>query len=67
MLMTEKQTETSKVRTSIKVFPKAMALEAMQGIQGGRSYWCSQVPLIQAVNLFVFHDEVVAQKTTTTL
>jgi DNA sulfur modification protein DndB len=51
--------EQTPVRASIKMFPKAIALEAMRGIQAGRECYSAKVRIADAVNLFVFQEDSV--------
>ncbi|NMF84629.1 DNA sulfur modification protein DndB [Nodosilinea sp. P-1105] len=52
-------TEHTPIRASIKMFPKAIALEAMRGIQAGRECYSAKVRIADAVNLFVFQEDSV--------
>lgn len=52
-------TEHTPIRASIKMFPKAIALEAMRGIQAGRECYTAKVRISDAVNLFVFQEDSV--------
>jgi DNA sulfur modification protein DndB len=52
-------TEHTPIRASIKMFPKAIALEAMRGIQAGRECYTAKVKIADAVNLFVFQEDSV--------
>lgn len=50
-------TEHTPVRASVKIFPKAIALEAMRSIQAGRECYSAKVCIADAVNLFVFQED----------
>lgn len=52
-------TEHTPIRASIKMFPKAIALEVMRGIQAGRECYTAKVRIADAVNLFVFQEDSV--------
>lgn len=50
-------TEHTPVRASLKLFPKAIALEAIRGIQAGRECYSAKVGIADAINLFVFQPD----------